>query len=125
MHTIVFGIGINVNSSAKTMPQSIQSIATSLKEITGGTISLNQVAIAVIAAVIRAYSICMNPEESTKLPIQWQDYDYLKNKRVELMQNHKTIKGTVLGINDDGALLLKTDADVIKTIHSGDVTLKK
>ena len=125
MHTIVFGIGINVNSSAKTMPQSIQSIATSLKEITGGTISLNQIAIAVIAAVIRAYSICMNPEESTKLPIQWQDYDYLKNKRVELMQNHKTIKGTVLGINDDGALLLKTDADVIKTIHSGDVTLKK
>ena len=41
------------------------------------------------------------------------------------MQNYKTIKGTVLGINDDGALLLKTDADVIKTIHSGDVTLKK
>lgn len=125
MHTIVFGIGININAKVQAMPASIQTIATSLKEITGKTFSLNHIAIDIISSVIRAYEQCVKTSESDLLPEAWQDYDYLRGKIIECTQNQKQIKGTVLGIDSAGALLLKTETNGIESIHSGDVRIKK
>ena len=125
MHTIVFGIGININTSIHSMPESIQSIATSLKEITGKSFSLNRIAIDIIDAVIRAYQQCLDPSEKTALSKIWDAYDYLKGQTIECIQNQKHIKGTAVGINEAGALLLKTASNCLESVHSGDVQIKK
>ena len=125
MHTIVFGIGININTSIHSMPASIQSIATSLKEITGKSFSLNRIAIDIIDAVIRAYQLCLDSSEKTTLTKIWDTYDYLKGHTIECIQNQKHIKGTALGINEAGALLLKTASNGLESVHSGDVQIKK
>ena len=125
IHTIAFGIGININSRVHSMPDAIKPLATSLKEETQTDHPLNEIAIRIIEATISAYERCLHEDPTDSLQDAWQTHDYLEGKSVALTENGRKLNGTAMGIDGHGALQLKTKDGMIHSIHSGDVTLRR
>ena len=125
MHTIILGLGLNINSTSKSFPDEIKSIATSLRAETNQTYDMNALSIEVIQATVRAYNKCIEAKDEASLPKAWDTFDYLKDKPVSLTENGQKISGLALGINSYGALQVEKNNGTIRSIHSGDVTLKQ
>ena len=125
MHTLILGLGLNINSTPKSFPKEIQSIATSLRAETNQSYDMNAMSIEIIQSTIRAYKKCIKNGEKDSLIKAWEAFDYLKNKPVSLTENGQKISGLALGINAYGALQVRKNNGSIHSIHSGDVTLKQ
>jgi len=54
----------------------------------------------------------------------WVQVDGLKGQRISVFAGNRPLKGTAAGIDERGALLLDTGAEVLK-LHSGEVSLQK
>lgn len=125
MHTIILGLGLNINSSPRSFPEEIKSIATSLRAETNQSYDMNVLSIEIIQATVRAYNKCIEDSNIDALSKAWDAFDYLKNQPVTLTENGIKISGIALGINAYGALQVKKNNGTIHSIHSGDVTLKQ
>jgi biotin-(acetyl-CoA carboxylase) ligase len=51
----------------------------------------------------------------------WTELSELTGKAVQVDCNDRQITGTMIGLADDGALLVKTGAGKIESIYAGDV----
>ena len=64
------------------------------------------------------------PEQQKNLLDEWKNMDVLKDQIIEVHFPDKTIEGTALGINKDGALrLLSNGKEMI--CHSGEVSIRR
>jgi BirA family biotin operon repressor/biotin-[acetyl-CoA-carboxylase] ligase len=125
MRSIVFGIGININSNPTSYPDEIRKIATSLYAVEGEELSLSRVAASVLQAIVSAYNACIQNQTTESLPEAWAPLSSLSGKPVTALCGEKTIQGIASGIDDSGALLLKGADGSIQKVRAGDVTLKK
>lgn len=125
MHTIILGLGLNINSTTKSFPEEIRSIATSLRVETSQSYDMNALSIEIIQATVRAYNKCIVSNNNESLSKTWDTFDYLKDKPISLTENGQKVSGLALGINSYGALQIKKNDGKIHAIHSGDVTLKQ
>ena len=125
LRSLIFGIGINVNSNPNNFPGELRNQATSLHAIHGDELPLNPLTAQVLQAIHRAYetSIDSNPTES--LIDAWAPLNALAGKQVTARQNDKEISGIVNGLEPTGALLLKQSDGTATSIRAGEVTLKK
>ena len=125
LRSIVFGIGINLNSNPSKFPQELRKIATSLYAINGEAVPLNKVAARVLQAINDAYEACIHNRTTETLPEAWTPLSALDGKTVTAFQGDKEISGIASGIDESGALLLiQPDGSTIP-VRAGDVTLKK
>lgn len=122
-NSLIIGIGINVNNTS--FPDEIKDNATSLKLEKGNDEDFD------IADIIAL--ICKNVEKSyyTYLSERFKFFidDYKQNcsnimQEVKLIYSDKEETGTVLDINRDGSILFKSYSGEIKSVSSGDVSLK-
>jgi len=125
LHSIIFGIGLNVNSNPNTYPGEIRKSATSLYAVQGEEIPLNQIAAAVIGAVGKAYDSCILEEGSEDLVEAWTPLSSLNGQTVTAIVNSKEITGVASGIDASGALLLNSKDGTTIPVRAGDVTIKK
>ncbi len=125
LRSIVFGIGINLNSNPNQYPAEIRQLATSLYAVNGKELPLNRVTAAVIQAIVSAYDACIHNKSSESLPEAWAPLSSLSGKPVTALCGDKSIHGIACGIDDSGALLLKGEDGIIQKVRAGDVTLKK
>ena len=125
MHTIILGLGLNINSTPKSFPEEIKSIATSLRAETNQSYDMNALSIEIIQATVKAYDKCIESREKESLSQAWEAFDYLKDKPISLIENGQKVFGLAFGINSYGALQIKKNDGTIHSIHSGDVTLKQ
>ncbi|CAA6676386.1 MULTISPECIES: biotin--[acetyl-CoA-carboxylase] ligase [unclassified Lentimonas] len=125
MRSIIFGIGINLNSNPSSFPKELQSIATSLYAINGQEVPINKVAARVLQAVNEAYEACIHDKTTETLPEAWTPLSSLNGKPVTALQGGKEISGIASGIDESGALLLTQPDGSTISIRAGDVTLKK
>jgi biotin-(acetyl-CoA carboxylase) ligase len=86
---------------------------------------MNALSIEIIQATVRAYNKCIESNDDESLSDAWDAFDYLRDRTISLTENGKKISGLALGINAYGALQLKANDGTIRSIHSGDVTLKR
>ena len=122
--SIIFGIGLNLNSNPTSFPIELRGIATSLHAISGKKLALNQVAAQIITAINKSYNCAMGIDTSEAIADAWPPLSSLNGKPVTAVSNGQEFTGIASGIDDSGALLLRTEAG-IRAIRSGDVTLKK
>lgn len=122
IHSIIIGIGINVNQKVEDFPVELQGIASSLFIEKGEQISR--------AALIR--SIFMHFEklyllflEEGFLPIKilWESYAISMGKVLKARTLSNTIEGTALGITDEGVLMLEDKNGMIHHIYSADIEI--
>jgi BirA family transcriptional regulator, biotin operon repressor / biotin---[acetyl-CoA-carboxylase] ligase len=125
LRSIIFGIGINVNSNPNSFPKELRSRATSLYAIHGEKIQLNQLTAKVLQATHQAYETCISNNPSESLPEAWGPLDTLADKLVTVLQNGQETSGVVSGIDSTGALRLKQSNGNMLFIRAGEVTLKK
>jgi BirA family biotin operon repressor/biotin-[acetyl-CoA-carboxylase] ligase len=125
IRSIVFGVGLNVNSNPNNFPDSIRKTATSLHAIGGDALPINTVAAQVIRAVERAYAVCIENSDAEDLPAAWSPLNALEGQAVTAIRNGQEISGIAGGIDTSGALLLRLPNGTEQAIRAGDVTLKK
>ncbi|HXV19148.1 MAG TPA: biotin--[acetyl-CoA-carboxylase] ligase [Candidatus Omnitrophota bacterium] len=113
---IVLGIGINVNSETSELPAQ----STSIKEIAGETIDRVAFARSYLEIFEKDY-LCVKERRFEKLAREWEDYSATSGRRVVASLPGRKIQGQATGIDEEGALWIRTDSGLQERITAGDV----
>lgn len=122
---LVFGLGLNVNSAKDEWPAELARRAISLSEVTGSDLDINRLAAALIGRVLLAWQRFGDGEHNGTFADLWHRYDLLRGKPVTLHEGGRRHHGVVTGLDDEGALLLRTDDGHPHRFRAGEVTLEK
>ena len=125
LRSIIFGIGLNVNSNPAKYPKEIQKTATSLYAVGGEELRLNHIVAKVITATQAAYNNCILGSGSENLVDAWAPLNSLSGQSITAIMNNKEITGFACGINESGALQLLDEGGILHSVSAGDVTLRK
>ena len=120
VHYVVLGIGVNLNMNAEQFPDDLRYPATSLAIATGKAVSRLAFTRSLLQELDALYQIYL---EQGSVPIfaAWTELCDLTGKAVQVDCNNLLIEGTMVGLGDDGALLVRTSAGKIESIYAGDV----
>lgn len=119
---IILGIGMNVNSPQKSFEIEIRKIATSLLIETGqhfDKINLMKVMFEKLDLLYRQF--LDNGFKSIK-PL-WEKYAMIIGREIIANVNNENIQGKVIGISDEGILLMRDNEDIVHEIYSADFTI--
>ncbi|HEX5400091.1 MAG TPA: biotin--[acetyl-CoA-carboxylase] ligase [Verrucomicrobiae bacterium] len=121
---VILGIGVDVNLDASGFPTDLKRTATSLKIESGETVSRAQLAVAVLRELDADYSrVCARGFAS--LADEWERNCTTIGKDVVVQIGSRSIRGRAESLDEDGALLLRTEHGRLEPITGGDVTLQK
>jgi BirA family transcriptional regulator, biotin operon repressor / biotin---[acetyl-CoA-carboxylase] ligase len=121
---VILGIGIDVNLNAGEFPPELRKAATSLKIESGETISRAELATVILQELDRDYSrICAG--KFAEVADEWEEHCATIGKNVTVQIGDRKIRGRAESLDDDGALLLRTEHGRLERITGGDVTLEK
>jgi len=121
---VVVGIGINVNMEPLDFHDELRPVSTSLKEETSSGISRFGVAVDLYRIFEKWYWIFLN-EGFLPVRDRWMEYSGLVGKTVEVKNRGVTQRGTCLGIDNEGVLLLIDEENRTTRILSGDMNIAK
>jgi BirA family transcriptional regulator, biotin operon repressor / biotin---[acetyl-CoA-carboxylase] ligase len=122
---LVFGLGLNVNSPPADWPRDLAHHAISLGELAGTTWDLNRLTAALIGRVLLAYNLFVDGEHTQTFADLWNRYDLLRGRRAVVLEAGQRHSGTVTGVDDEGALLLRDELGKTRRFRAGEVTLEK
>jgi BirA family biotin operon repressor/biotin-[acetyl-CoA-carboxylase] ligase len=122
---LVFGLGLNVNSPAEGWPAELSRRAVSLAELTGEPLDLNRFTAALIGRVLLAYERFAEGDHRRGFAELWHQYDVLQGRPATVLEGGKRHAGTALGVDDEGALLLRDARGKTQRFRAGEVTLEK
>jgi len=121
---IVIGVGVNVNvkSGGEVFSPEVQAIATSLSAVEGVEISRVALLQALFGKVEEWYNRFLR---DGFMPVReaWNRYSGMAGRRVTVRQIGAAFDGTVLGIDEDGALLVKEERGIVTRVTDGDVVV--
>jgi len=121
---IILGIGVDVNQVAGDFPPELRKLATSLKIESGRTISRAELATAILRELDRDYAR-IGAGEFAALADEWQEHCKTIGRDVTIRIGDRPIRGRAESLDDDGALLLRTEHGHLERVIGGDVTLEK
>lgn len=117
---VVIGIGINVNQDE--FVGWYRKEPTSIYLETGNEVNIQTLKEEIYNTLFDDLHNFIKDKESF---IQYfNEHDYLKNKRVEFIQNNKTSTGVVIGVDESFNIIIKTDEGE-QHISSGEIELLK
>ena len=102
----ILGFGVNVNNALHAAPQELQRTATSLVDLLGAPLSVQDVLVRILQELERRWNQLQSSPES--LVDQWQAYHLLRNRRVEVDVYGKRVRGRAREIDRQGALVVET-----------------
>jgi len=124
VHFVIVGIGVNVNLEMKDMPDEILQIATSLKIETGRAVSRNYLLISLYQEIEGAYRRFVQ-QGPPAIVEEWENLARIRGRAISATTaTGAKVAGTAIGLDDDGALLIKTGGGAIYRINAGDVVFQ-
>ncbi|HEY5043590.1 MAG TPA: biotin--[acetyl-CoA-carboxylase] ligase [Verrucomicrobiae bacterium] len=121
---VILGIGVDVNQSVTEFPAELRKTATSLKIETGGEISRAELAVEILRELDLDYArICGG--KFPQLADEWESGCATIGRNISVQMGVRTIRGCAESLDDDGALLVRTEHGHLERIIGGDVTLEK
>lgn len=118
---MVVGVGLNVANSITLAPPELRQTAIALCDV-GGVTSRLDVLIDILNELERQLTLLS--EDAELVRSYWRRFDFLIGRSITLSDGIVDQTGTCVGIDDDGALLLRTEAGtrrcyggVVATIH--------
>ncbi len=121
---VILGIGVDVNQDAAEFPPELRKIATSLRIAAGEEISRAELATEILRELDFDYArIC-----GGKFPAvadEWEAGCATIGKNVAVQMGARLIRGRAESLDDDGALLVRSEHGHLERIIGGDVTLEK
>jgi BirA family transcriptional regulator, biotin operon repressor / biotin---[acetyl-CoA-carboxylase] ligase len=122
IHSIIIGIGMNVNQEKEDFPIELQKTASSLLIETGESVSRAQLIRCIFKNFETLYLLYL---EKGFYPIKllWESYAISIGKQLRARTLTNTIEGVALGITDDGVLKIEDVHGVIHHVYSADIEL--
>jgi BirA family biotin operon repressor/biotin-[acetyl-CoA-carboxylase] ligase len=121
---VILGIGVDVNLNANELPPELRKSATSLKIESGKTIDRADLAAAILRELDFDYTRACG-HFFADVADEWEEHCATIGKNVAVQIGGRKIRGRAESLDDDGALLLRTEHGRLETITGGDVTLEK
>lgn len=123
VHSVIIGIGINVNQRSEDFPDAIRSTASSMALEKGEPIHRATVIQKFLKAFEKWYETYLK-HGFKPLKLMWESYTISLHKEIRARTLAGTIVGKALGINEEGALLIETPEGTIEKVYSADIDLK-
>ena len=120
---IILGIGLNVNTSLRSLPEG----ATSIKEELNAA-NMNKIVtrIEMVRSILRSleteYSL-LKKSGSARIIAEWKGMSAMLGSRIKVVLPNDVLEGAAHDIDPDGSLVLRLDSGVLKKIWSGDVVM--
>lgn len=121
---VIPGIGIDVNQDASEFPAELRKLATSLKIEKGESVSRPALAVAILQELDEEYARVREGKFS-KIADEWVEHCGTIGKDVTVQIGDRKIRGCAESLDDDGALILRTEHGRLQRITGGDVTIEK
>ena len=121
---IILGIGVDVNQDANEFPAELRGIATSLKIEAGEAISRAGLATEMLRELDADYTR-IGAGKFPQLADEWEAGCATIGKNVSVQMGARLIRGRAEALDDDGALLVRTEHGHLERVIGGDVTLEK
>lgn len=121
---VVLGIGIDVNLAAGEIPEGLRGLMTSLSTEAGAPIDRPALAVAVLRELDHAYSR-LRAGDFHELGDEWMRRCATLGRRVVIHTGGRRVGGMAEALDDEGALLVRTEHGRLERIIGGDVTLEK
>ncbi len=124
LHAIILGIGVNINAPLSTFPAELRDKASSLLLVGGRQIERGKFAATLLTSLEKFYVLWLQ-QGFVAVRADWERYATdLFGKRITVAAPEGTVTGVVLGLDTDGALLVREDAEATpRRFLAGDVTV--
>ncbi|MBU8907275.1 biotin--[acetyl-CoA-carboxylase] ligase [Desertibacillus haloalkaliphilus] len=122
VHSVIIGIGINVNHRKEQFPSEIREIATSLGIEKGEEIARADVIRSVFEEFETLYQRYLN-EGFKPIKQLWESHAISLGKQIKASTVQNVLYGVATGITDDGVLLLEDEEGTVHKIYSADIEL--
>jgi BirA family biotin operon repressor/biotin-[acetyl-CoA-carboxylase] ligase len=122
INKLIVGIGINVNQDIEDFPEDINYIGTSIKIEENREFNRNEIFLKLLSSLEKDYRKFLNDKHLDIKDIEKHLLWFGEN--VSIYEDEKfLLSGEIVGLNDDGSLLLKTE-NMYKRIYVGDLSLR-
>ncbi|MCK9230217.1 MAG: biotin--[acetyl-CoA-carboxylase] ligase [Syntrophales bacterium] len=117
---IIIGIGINILMTREEFDESIRDGAISLREAATGQVIREEVALKMFRSLEDWY-IRYRDDGFPPIRKEWLSFSGIMGKYVEVINRKTREAGTVIGIDEEGCLLLRDGGGGVNRIFAGDV----
>ena len=121
---VILGIGVNVNLEPGDFSPDLRKLATSIKMETGRSFRRAELAVAILQELDRDYALICR-QQFSKVSDEWESQCSTLNRRVSIRVGERLIRGQAESLDEDGALLVRTEHGRLERVIGGDVTLEK
>lgn len=121
---IILGMGVDVNQTAHEFPPELRSIATSLRVESGSAVSRSELAAMILQELDADYTR-IKQGRFAKVAEEWERHCSLLDHHVVIRIGERQITGRAEALDEDGALLVRTQHGRLERIIGGDVSLEK
>jgi BirA family biotin operon repressor/biotin-[acetyl-CoA-carboxylase] ligase len=118
------GIGLNVNLSMDLLPEEIRTRATSLMKEKGEPVDRIKLLSHILSRIERWYKVLLNDGKKILID-ECVRLSSTVGNRVDIIAPDGVKSGIAEGLNEDGALVLKSASGSVEMIYAGDVTILK
>lgn len=118
----IIGIGINCCQKPEDFPPELQSIATSVSEITNAPCSPARLAAAITEALYKMDTVLLSDKQG--LMDSYRRRCMTIGKDVVVLRGGERTYGTALGLDENGGLVIRFFDGVVKTVTSGEVSVR-
>lgn len=122
IHCVIVGIGVNILMDREEFDESIRDRAISVKEAAAGPVKREDVALKMFRSLETWYSRYL---EDGFPPVrqEWLAFSGIMGKYAEIIDRGSRESGTVIGIDEEGRLLIRDEGGRVSRIVSGDVLI--
>lgn len=118
---MIIGIGINVNQEKEDFPKELETIATSLKIVSGTEVSRVKLVQEILKRHEKLYHLYIN-EGFLPVKLLWEGYSSTIGKTIVARTISGSIHGIAIGLTDEGVLLLEDEEGTLHKIYSADIS---
>ncbi|PLX99051.1 MAG: biotin--[acetyl-CoA-carboxylase] ligase [Desulfuromonas sp.] len=120
VHYVILGVGVNLNMTRKQFPSELRYPATSLLIESGQTVPRSAFVRSFLQRFEAHYDAFLAEGFDAVRPA-WDACCAMVGQRVRVEQEPHTIVGEVVGLDEDGSLLVRDDHGKLQNIYAGDV----
>ena len=121
---VILGIGVDVNQTQADFPPELRGAATSLRAELGRPVDRAELAVAIFRELDQDYAR-IAAGQFAALADEWEKHCGTIGQDVRIQVGGRQIRGRAESLNDDGALMLRTEHGRLERITGGDVTVEK
>jgi BirA family biotin operon repressor/biotin-[acetyl-CoA-carboxylase] ligase len=121
---VVLGVGLDANQVAAEFPSELRNVATSLRIELGRPVERPSLAIALLRELDHDYRR-VREGRFGQVADEWEAGCSTIGQDVTILMGARRLRGRAEALDDDGALLLRTEHGHLERVTGGDVTVEK